>query len=86
MSSDDERDDSQDQAVLGALRSAVATGFRTNRDDVTLRKIRMRVEEQLGLPQNYLKIDDFWNAKSKEIVLQEVVGGHGDGAGARGAG
>lgn len=72
--SDEERDESQDQAITGALRSNVANAFRTNRDEVTLRKMRTKVEQQLGLPEEFLKLDPYWNAHSKKIVLQEVVG------------
>jgi hypothetical protein len=73
MRSNDDRDESQDAVVAGALRKAVATAFRDDRDAVTLRYIRTVVEKELGLGSEYFKLDPYWKDRSKAIVMQEVV-------------
>lgn len=69
----DPRDDSRDGLISGCLRKAVAQAFKADRDQVTLRKIRALVEEELQLGERFFKSDPYWKAQSEDIIVQEVA-------------
>ncbi|KAI5858135.1 hypothetical protein BZA05DRAFT_386092 [Tricharina praecox] len=66
-----DRDESRDAQIAGALRKAVADAFRKDPESVTLRTVRNEVAEELKLGEGFFKSDPYWKDKSKEIVLQE---------------
>ena len=57
-----------------ALRDAVQKVYKTgNTDDLTVRRIRKAVEEDLDLQDGFFKNDPVWNTKSKSVIQSEVV-------------
>ena len=56
------------------LRDAVQKVYKTgNTDDLTVRRIRKAVEEDLDLQDGFFKNDTVWNTKSKSVIQSEVV-------------
>ena len=63
-----------DATLEQALRNAVQTVYKTgNMDDLTVRRIRKVVEEDLDLQEGFFKNDPIWNRKSKTVIQSEVV-------------
>lgn len=73
--SDSEASDapSQDANYERALRDAVVTLFKKNRDEVTVKTARTAAEKTLGVQAGFFKGDATWNPKSKDIATEEVV-------------
>lgn len=46
-----------------------------NTDDLTVKRVRARAEEQLGLPAGLLKGAD-WKQKSQDAIMAAVVSAH----------
>jgi len=63
-----------DTAITSALRAAVQACY-TNDDEenLTHKRIRATVARNLKLADDFFKTSDKWNAKSKQIVLDEIV-------------
>ena len=64
-----------DATLEQALRNAVQKVYKTgNTDDLTVRRIRKAVEEDLDLQDDFFKNDPIWKTKSKTVIQSEVVG------------
>ncbi|KAI9758546.1 MAG: beta-adaptin [Chaenotheca gracillima] len=60
------------QVIEAALRNAVKHLFETDQlEELTVKRVRTRVTKELKLPEDYLKNDDVWKPKSKEIIEEE---------------
>lgn len=63
-----------DATLEQALRNAVQKVYKAgNTDDLTVRRIRKAVEEDLELQGGFFKNDPVWNTKSKNVIQSEVV-------------
>ncbi len=63
-----------DVTLEQALRNAVQKVYKMgNLDDLTVRRIRKVVEEDLDLQDGFFKNDPIWNTKSKSVIQSEVV-------------
>ncbi|KAF2457542.1 hypothetical protein BDY21DRAFT_363814 [Lineolata rhizophorae] len=62
-----------DAMIEGALRGAVAKLFAESRfEDLTVKRVRRTVEEELQLGTDFLKTDKNWGQKSKDVIADEV--------------
>lgn len=59
-----------EKALQHAVRQVYKSG---NLEDLTVRRVRKTVEEDLGLDEDFLKTDAIWSSKSKLIIQAEVV-------------
>ncbi len=58
-----------------ALRETVRQIYKVgNLEDLTIRRVRKAVEEELDLREGFFKAHSDWNQKSKDVVQSEVVG------------
>jgi len=56
------------------LRNAVQQVYKTgNLENLTVKRIRKLVEDDLELPEDFFKSDATWKEKSKELIQAEVV-------------
>ena len=63
-----------DATLEQALRNAVQKVYQLgNTEDLTVRRIRKVVEEDLDLQDGFFKNDPIWNTKSKSVIQSEVV-------------
>jgi hypothetical protein len=63
-----------DQVLEKGLRDEVAGIFKSgNMEELTVKRVRLAVENKLGLTTGYLKSTDDWKVRSDEIIKQEVV-------------
>ena len=63
-----------DATLEQALRNAVQKVYKMgNMEDLTVRRIRKAVEEDLDLQDAFFKNDPIWNTKSKSVIQSEVV-------------
>jgi len=63
-----------DDKIEQTLRDTVANLFASGKsEEITVKRVRTIVEEKLGLPQDFLKSQD-WKARSNTIIHDEVVG------------
>ena len=63
-----------DATLEQALRSAVQKVYKLgNTEDLTVRRIRKAVEEDLDLQASFFKNNPVWNTKSKSVIQSEVV-------------
>ncbi|KAL9088063.1 MAG: hypothetical protein Q9165_006404 [Trypethelium subeluteriae] len=63
-------------ALEEALRDAVTATFTSGKtEELTVKRLRTLVEQQLGLEQGFFKADEIWSAKSKNII-QDAVDEH----------
>lgn len=61
-------------AISRKLRDVVIAIHKTGKsDDLTLKRVRVRAEKELGLDDGFLKKDSVWKKKSEEIIKQAVV-------------
>ncbi|KAL8658257.1 MAG: hypothetical protein Q9226_001139 [Calogaya cf. arnoldii] len=61
-----------DAQIENALRDAVGEKFKTNPEQVTIKRIRTHVEHELKLGDGFFKASATWNARSKEIIRLQV--------------
>ena len=75
--SDSETVDIPTEATISrALRDVVISIHKSgNTDDLTVKRVRARAEQQLGLPGGFLKSED-WKQKSQSLIHDAVVGWH----------
>ena len=75
MSDSSLSDDPPPDATLEqALRHFVQLLYQSgNLEDLTIRRIRKSVEENLNLQENFFKTDAKWKEKSKMVIESEVV-------------
>ena len=63
-----------DATLEQSLRNAVQKVYKMgNMDDLTVRRIRKAVEEDMDLQEGFFKNDPIWNTKSKSVIQFEVV-------------
>ena len=63
-----------DATLEQSLRNAVQKVYKMgNMDDLTVRRIRKIVEEDLDLQEGFFKNDPIWNTNSKSVIQSEVV-------------
>lgn len=62
-----------DARLESALREAVENTFRTDPEQLTVKRLRCKVEQDLGLEEGFFKSNATWNTRSKEIIQSEVV-------------
>ncbi|KAL8972969.1 MAG: hypothetical protein Q9197_002542 [Variospora fuerteventurae] len=56
-----------------ALRNAVKETYKADPDQLTVKRLRSKVENALGLTDGFFKSDAAWNARSKEVIQSEVA-------------
>lgn len=61
-----------DQEYEKSLRDAVRAHYSNPVDEITVRSIRTKSEEKLGLETGFYKNDEVWKDKSKEIIQDQV--------------
>jgi hypothetical protein len=75
--SDSEADIPSEASITRALRDVVISIHTSgNSDDLTVKRVRTRAEEELGLPAGFFKNHD-WKQKSHELIHEAVVCTHG---------
>lgn len=63
-----------DATISSTLRDTVITIHKSgNTDDLTVKRVRARAEEKLGLPDNFLKESKDWKQRSHDIIHEAVV-------------
>ncbi|KAL8695347.1 MAG: hypothetical protein Q9218_000106 [Villophora microphyllina] len=62
-----------DAQLEKALRQAVKHLYKSDPEQITVKKIRTNVEQDLELDPGFFKDDQLWNARSKEIIRSEAV-------------
>lgn len=58
-----------------ALRQAVKQLYTVDPEQITVKKIRTNVEQDLELDPGFFKDDPSWNTRSKQVIQSEVVCG-----------
>ncbi|KAJ5425933.1 hypothetical protein N7465_001003 [Penicillium sp. CMV-2018d] len=62
-----------DQALEKALRDQVAAIFKSgNMEELTVKRVRLAIEDTLGLTAGYFKSTGDWKARSENIIKDEV--------------
>jgi hypothetical protein len=62
-----------DATITAALRNAVVTSYKNDdSDNLTVNLIREVATRKLKLPEDFLKSDEKWKARSKEVIKDEV--------------
>lgn len=61
-----------DSAFEKILRDTATEFYNTDPHNLTLKRVRQAVERKLRLEDGFLKADDKWNAKSKDIITDQV--------------
>ncbi|KAL8907853.1 MAG: hypothetical protein Q9207_001177 [Kuettlingeria erythrocarpa] len=59
-----------DARLESALREAVEKTFRTDPEQLTLKRLRSKVEQDLGLEEGFFKSNTTWNTRSKEVAQE----------------
>jgi hypothetical protein len=63
-----------DQTLEKGLRDGVAAIFKSgNMEELTVKRVRLAVENKLGLTAGYFKSTGDWKVRSEEIIKDEVV-------------
>lgn len=63
-----------DQSLEKGLRDEVAAIFKSgNMAELTVKRVRLAVENKLGLTAGYFKSTGDWKARSEEIIKEEFV-------------
>ena len=73
--SDSETEDRPSDAIIAlTLRDVVIATHKSGKDeDLTVKRVRAKAEEQLGLSAGYLKTNQEWKQKSQDTILEAVV-------------
>jgi len=75
--SDSEANLPSDTAISNKLRDIVIAIHKSgNTDDLTVKRVRVRAEKELGLDQGFFKTDPGWKRKSQAEIVEAVVCGH----------
>jgi hypothetical protein len=61
-----------DSAFEKILRDTATEFYNTDPHNLTLKRVRQAVERKLRLEDGFLKADDKWNAKSKDIITDQA--------------
>lgn len=62
-----------DARLEKALRDAVEQTFKSDPEQLTVKRIRSKVEQELELDDGFFKNSATWNTRSKEVIQSEVV-------------
>lgn len=63
-----------DKQLEKGLRDEVAGIFKSgNMEELTVKRVRLATEKQLGLAEGYFKTTGDWKARSEQIIKAEVV-------------
>ena len=69
--------DPSDKILAKGLRDAVATIFKTGKEEeLTIKRVRLAAEKALELEQRFFRNDARWKAESDQIIREEVVWNH----------
>lgn len=61
-------------AISRTLRQVVIATHKSGKDeDLTVKRVRAKAEEQLGLSPGFLKTSPEWKQKSQDTILEAVV-------------
>jgi len=72
--SDSEVDVPSEAVISQKLRDVVIAIHKSgNAEDLTLKRVRVRAEKELSLPDGFLKTDSKWKEQSKDIIGDAVV-------------
>jgi hypothetical protein len=64
-------------AISQKLRDVVISIHKTAKpEDLTVKRVRVRAEKELSLPDGFLKKDPVWKQKSQDTILAAVVSMH----------
>jgi hypothetical protein len=64
-------------AISQKLRDVVISIHKTAKpEDLTVKRVRVRAEKELSLPDGFLKKDPVWKQKSQDTILAAVVSIH----------
>ena len=61
-----------DNAIEKILRDTATEFYNTDPHNLTLKRVRQAVERKLRLEDGFLKADEKWNAKSKDIITDQA--------------
>ena len=71
--SESEADIPSEATLSRALRDDVIAIFKSgNEDDLTVKRVRTRTENRLGLPNGFFRREN-WKQKSQELIHEAVV-------------
>jgi hypothetical protein len=74
MSDSEPADLPSDAAISRTLRDTVIAIHKSgNTDDLTVKRVRARAEQELGLPAGFLKTNSQWKQKSHDQIHEAVV-------------
>jgi len=74
MSDSETADLPSDATIARTLRDVVIATHKSGKDeDLTVKRVRAKAEEQLGLSAGYLKTNQRWKQKSQDNILEAVV-------------
>ena len=74
MSDTETADRPSDAIIARTLRDVVIATHKSGKDeDLTVKRVRAKAEEQLGLSAGYLKTNQEWKQKSQDTILEAVV-------------
>jgi hypothetical protein len=74
MSDSETADRPSDSIIARTLREVVIATHKSGKDeDLTVKRVRAKAEEQLGLSAGYLKTNQNWKQKSQDAILEAVV-------------
>jgi hypothetical protein len=74
MSDSEAADRPSDATISRTLRDVVIATHKSGKDeDLTVKRVRAKVEEQLGLGAGFLKTNQEWKQKSQVTILEAVV-------------
>jgi hypothetical protein len=75
--SDSEGGMPSEAAISQKLRDVVISIHKTAKpEDLTVKRVRVRAEKELSLPDGFLKKDPVWKQKSQDTILAAVVSKH----------
>jgi len=60
------------KALTEALRAAVTHAYHHDRDTLTVKRIRTKVEQNLNLDEGFF-LEPAWKDQSKQIITSQVV-------------
>ncbi|KAL8928463.1 MAG: hypothetical protein Q9208_001696 [Pyrenodesmia sp. 3 TL-2023] len=62
-----------DARLEKALRDAVEKTFKSDPEQLTVKRLRIKVEQELDLDDGFFKNNATWNTRSKEVIQSEVL-------------
>lgn len=62
-----------DGQIERVLRHTVEKTYKSDQEQLTVRRLRTKVEQELGLDDGFFKGSAKWNVRSKDVIQSEVV-------------